>query len=130
MVNSNHQHQTNETNQVMEQKLTDLVQKLGHQLETDAQKLSEKLEIKLKSLEHMIDQQTYVIRRQDEVIERLKSKILHIETERDRFRDRLSMHEQREKDDKYYLTSTGTAQFNGRKKNNYILYLINLFFRS
>ncbi|CAF4872772.1 unnamed protein product, partial [Rotaria sp. Silwood2] len=42
-------------------------------------------ESKLKKLEDMINQQTYIIRQQDEVIERLKSKILKIETERDHF---------------------------------------------
>lgn len=93
-------------NPIIERKLTDLVQQLGKQLETDAQKLSEKLELKLKNLEYMIHQQTYIIRRQDEVIERLKSKILKIENERDHFRDRLSVHEQRELDEKKYPMDT------------------------
>jgi hypothetical protein len=83
-------------NQIVEKKLTNLVQQLGKQLENDAQKLNDKLEIKLKDLENMIHQQTYVIRRQDEVIERLKSQIHQIETERDHFRNRLSVHEQNE----------------------------------
>jgi hypothetical protein len=127
MTNSNHQQQTHENTPVMEKKLTNLVQQLGRQLETDTQKLNEKFEIKLKSLEHMINQQTFVIRRQDEVIERLKSKILHIETERDHFRQRLSIHEQRENDDKFYLTSTGPGQLNGIK-SNFRFYFIDLFF--
>ena len=93
-------HPTIDDNPLIERKLTDLVQQLGKQLETDAQKLSEKLEFKLKNLEHMIHQQTYIIRRQDEVIERLKGKILKIENERDHFRERLSVHEQREHDEK------------------------------
>ncbi|CAF3432081.1 unnamed protein product [Rotaria socialis] len=100
MVQSNHQQETKNDNKVMEKKLTDLVQKLGQQLETDTQKLSDKLETKLKNLEHMINQQTFIIREQDSVIERLKAKISKIETERDHFRDRLSIHEQREQDDK------------------------------
>jgi uncharacterized membrane-anchored protein YjiN (DUF445 family) len=108
MTNFNHPHQITDDNQVIERKLTDLVQQLGRQLEIDAHKLSEKLELKLKNLEHMIHQQTYIIRRQDEVIERLKSKILKIETERDHFRERLSIHEQREYDEKKYYTSTDT----------------------
>ena len=86
-----------EENQFVEKKLTDLVQQLGKQLETDAQKINEKLESKLKNLEEMIHQQTYVIRRQDEVIERLKSKISKIEGERDHFRDRLTVQEQEKK---------------------------------
>ncbi|UJR23107.1 hypothetical protein I4U23_026128 [Adineta vaga] len=98
MTNSNHL--TTDENQMIEKKLTTLVQKIGRQLETDAQKFSDKLELKLKNLENMIHQQTYIIRQQDEVIERLKSKISKIETERDHFRDRLSFHEQ-----KKYLTT-------------------------
>lgn len=96
MVTPNHhqQREPNEDKQFVERKLTDLVQQLGRQLETDAQKINEKLESKLKNLEEMIHQQTYIIRRQDEVIERLKSKISKIEGERDHFRDRLSYHEQ------------------------------------
>lgn len=94
----NHPSMTIDDNPLIERKLTDLVHQLGKQLETDAQKLSEKLELKLKNLEYMIHQQTYIIRRQDEVIERLKTKILKIENERDHFRDRLSVHEQREHD--------------------------------
>jgi hypothetical protein len=104
----NPQHQISDDNQLIEKKLTNLVQQLGRQLETDAQKLSEKLELKLKNLEHMINQQTYIIRRQDEVIERLKNKILKIESERDHFRERLSIHEQREQDEKKYLIKTET----------------------
>ncbi|CAF3962305.1 unnamed protein product [Adineta steineri] len=104
MINPNpQQQQATDDNQIIEKKLTNLVQKIGRQLETDAQKLSDKLELKLKNLENMIHQQTYIIRQQDEVIERLKSKILKIETERDHFRERLSIHEQREQDDKKYL---------------------------
>ncbi|CAF3790591.1 unnamed protein product [Rotaria sp. Silwood1] len=100
IVKPNHQHQTTDDSQVVEKKLTDLVQKLGRQIETDTQQLSEKLESKLKNLEHMINQQTFIIREQDEVIERLKTKIFKIETERDQFRERLSFHEQREHDDR------------------------------
>ena len=96
MVNPHH-HGGPEENQLVERKLTDLVQQLGKQLETDAQKINEKLELKLKSLEEMIHQQTYIIRRQDEVIERLKSKIFKIEGERDHFRERLSHHEQEQR---------------------------------
>jgi len=107
---SNSNHQIIDDNPVIERKLTYLVQQLGRQLETDAQKLSEKLELKLKNLEHMIHQQTYIIRRQDEVIERLKSKIFKIESERDHFRDRLSLHEQREQDEKKFLTATETDE--------------------
>ena len=58
------------------------------------------MELKLKDLERMINQQTFVIQQQDEVIERLKSKILEIETERDHFRERLFIHEHHEQDDK------------------------------
>ena len=83
-------------NEFVEKKLTNLVQQLGKQLENDAQKLNDKLEIRLKDLESKIHQQTHIIRRQDEVIERLKGQIQHIETERDHFRHRLSVHEQRE----------------------------------
>jgi hypothetical protein len=110
MVNSNHQHQPTDDNKLIEKKLTDLVQKLGRQLESDTQKISEKLELKMKNLENMINQQTYVIRRQDEVIERLKTKILKIETERDHFRDRLSIHERRESDEKNHLLKTETDE--------------------
>jgi hypothetical protein len=110
MINTNHQHPITEDNKIIEKKLTNLVQQLGRQLETDAQKLSDKLDIKLKNLEYMIHQQTYIIRRQDEVIERLKSKILKIENERDHFRDRLSIHEQREYDEKKYLLTTKTDE--------------------
>jgi hypothetical protein len=98
MVNSNYPPPHDE-NPVSEKKLTDLVQQLGKQLENDAQKINEKLELKLKNLENMIHQQTYIIRRQDEVIERLKTKILKIETERDHLRERLIIHEQREQDE-------------------------------
>ncbi len=104
ILNPNQKHQPTDNNEVIEKKLTNLVQKIGRQLETDAQKLSDKLELKLKNLEHMIHQQTYVIRQQDEVIERLKSKILKIETERDHFRERLSVHEQREQDQNKHST--------------------------
>ena len=102
-------------NQFIERKLTDIVQQLSRQIETDAQKLNEKLETKLQNLEHMIHQQTYIIRRQDEVIERLKSKISKIEGERDHFRDRLSVHEQREFDRKKYSTFTDTDDTLSRK---------------
>lgn len=117
MVNSNHQQQLIDENQIIEKKLTTLVQQLGRQLETDAQKLSEKLELKLKNLEYMIHQQTYIIRRQDEVIERLKTKILKIENERDFFRDRLSIHEQREQDE---LTSKNNIK---KKKKELFFFL-------
>ena len=106
-------------NPLIERKLTDLVHQLGKQLETDAQKLSEKLELKLKNLEHMIHQQTYIIRRQDEVIERLKSKILKIENERDHFRERLSVHEQREHDE---INKDETRKTN-EKKTKSLFYL-------
>lgn len=96
MVSSNHQAGPEE-NQLVERKLTSLVQQLGKQLETDAQKINEKLEMKLKSLEEMIHQQTYIIRRQDEVIERMKSKIFKIEGERDHLRTRLTHHEEEQK---------------------------------
>jgi hypothetical protein len=59
----------------------------------------------------MINQQTYIIRRQDEVIENLKSKISEIETERDHFRNRLSVHEQHEQDEKKKLTTNETEKF-------------------
>ncbi|CAF0816772.1 unnamed protein product [Didymodactylos carnosus] len=75
---------------VMERKLSDMLSKLGKQLETESQLVNAKLEQKLKNLEEMINQQTYIIRRQDEVIERLKTKISRIETERDSFRDKLN----------------------------------------
>lgn len=98
-VNTNSQQQQEnkiDENQIVEKKLTNLVQQLGKQLENDAQKLNDKLEIRLKDLENKIHQQTHIIRRQDEVIERLKGQIQQIETERDHFRHRLSVHEQRE----------------------------------
>ncbi|CAF1245473.1 unnamed protein product [Rotaria sordida] len=97
IVHGNQPRRKTDDNQIVEKKLTNLVQKLGRQLETDTQHLSEKLESKLKNLEHMINQQTFVIREQDGVIEHLKTKISKIETERDTFRDRLSV---REHDDK------------------------------
>ena len=115
MTTSNQQNQTVDDNQVIEKKLTNLVHQIGRQLETDAQKLSDKLELKLKTLEHMIHQQTYIIRQQDEVIERLKTKISKIETERDHFRERLSLHEQREQDEKKYPV-TETEESKGRNK--------------
>ncbi|UJR25803.1 hypothetical protein I4U23_007153 [Adineta vaga] len=68
---------------VVEKKVTALVQQLGKQLETDAQKINEKLEVKIKNLENMIHQQTLIIQRQDEVIERLKSRIAKFETNYD-----------------------------------------------
>ena len=100
MGNSNLQRQQIHEDQLVEKKLTDLVQQLGKQLENDTQKIDEKLELKLKNLEDMIHQQTYIVRQQDEVIEHLKSKILNIETERNHFRERLFVHEQRERDGK------------------------------
>jgi hypothetical protein len=115
MVNTIHPHPITEDNKIIEKKLTNLVQQLGRQLETDAQKLSEKLDIKLKNLEHMIHQQTYIIRRQDEVIEHLKSQIFKIENERDHFRDRLSIHEQREHDEKKYLLTKETDELTSLK---------------
>jgi hypothetical protein len=108
--NSQQQEQNSDENHIVEKKLTNLVEKLGKQLENDAQKLNEKLEIKLKDLENMINQQTFVIRKQDEVIENLKGKILQIETERDHFRNRLSIHEQREQDDKKKMTTNETQK--------------------
>jgi hypothetical protein len=90
------QYQSDE-NHFVEKTLSDVVQQFRKQLESDAQKINEKLELKLKNLEDMIHQQTFVIRRQDEVVERLKNKILKIESERDHFRERLSAHEQDEK---------------------------------
>lgn len=86
-------------NHVVEKKITNLVQQLGKQLENDAQKLNEKLELKLKNLENMIHQQTYIIRKQDEVIEQLKNQIHQIENERDHFRQQLIVHEQREQNE-------------------------------
>lgn len=77
----------------IEKKLTALIEQLGKQLESDAQKLNEKLETKLQNLEKMINQQTYIIQRQDEVIERLKTKMIQIENERDQFRERLIIQE-------------------------------------
>jgi hypothetical protein len=121
MNNSNPQHPIVDENQMIEKKLTDLVQQLGRQLETDAQKLSEKLESKLKNLEYMIHQQTYIIRRQDEVIERLKSKILKIESERDHFRERLSVHERREQDEKKYINTTETDETTSINQTNQIM---------
>ncbi|CAF0815084.1 unnamed protein product [Rotaria sordida] len=115
--NSQQQQQSNE-NQAVERKLTTLVQQLGKQLEDDAQKINEKLELKLKKFEDMINQQTYVIRQQDEVIERLKSKILKIETERDHFRDRLNVHEQREQGDKKNFTTNQTDKSYNQPVNN------------
>ncbi|CAF1327740.1 unnamed protein product [Adineta ricciae] len=114
IVMTNTNHLSTDENQIIEKKLTTLVQRIGRQLETDAQKLSDKLETKLKNLENMIHQQTYVIRQQDEVIERLKTKISKIETERDHFRDRLSYHEQSKLDEKKYLT-TDTEESIDRK---------------
>lgn len=73
----------------IEKKLTEVIEQMRRQLETDAQKLNEKLESKLQNLEKMINQQTYIIQRQDEVIERLKTKMVQIENERDLFRERL-----------------------------------------
>ena len=114
MVNSNHSAACDET-QFVEKKLTDLVQQLGKQLENDAQKINEKLEFKLNSLEDMIHQQTYIIRRQDEVIERLKSKIFKIETERDHFRERLTIHERREQNEKKQMTAETSRNFSHRE---------------
>ncbi|CAF0856317.1 unnamed protein product [Adineta ricciae] len=86
MINS----QTDQTvhgNQGADKKINDLVQQLGKQLGTDAQKVNEKLELKLKNLENMIHQQTSVIQRQDEVIERLKSKIAMLEAKNESKRE-------------------------------------------
>jgi hypothetical protein len=80
--------------------------------------LNDKLEIKLKELENMIHQQTFVIRRQDEVIERLKNQILQIETERDHFRNRLSVHEQREQDEKKKMIINEKQRFNKQTNIN------------
>jgi len=80
--------------------------------------LNDKLEIKLKELENMIHQQTFVIRRQDEVIERLKNQILQIETERDHFRNRLSVHEQREQDEKKKMIINEKQRFNKQPNIN------------
>jgi hypothetical protein len=117
-INSNAQQQHSDENQIVEKKLTNLVQQLGKQLENDAQKLNDKLEIKLKDLETMIHQQTYVIRRQDEVIERLKGQILQIETERDHFRQQLTVHEQREQNEKKKMTTNQTEKFYKQENNN------------
>ena len=91
IVNANHRQSTSEEHQVIERKLTELVQQLGRQLESDSQKLNEKLEVKLKNLENMINQQTFIIQKQDNVIEQLKEKILHLETERDDFRAQVQL---------------------------------------
>ncbi len=80
--------------------------------------MNDKLEIKLKELENMIHQQTFVIRRQDEVIERLKNQILQIETERDHFRNRLSVHEQREQDEKKKMIINEKQRFNKQTNIN------------
>lgn len=101
-----------EENHVVEKKITSLVHQLGRQLENDAQKLNEKLELKLKDLENMIHQQTYVIRKQDEVIEQLKNQIHQIETERDHFRQKLTVHEQREQNEKKKLTEQEKKYYN------------------
>lgn len=111
IVNGNHQRQPSGENHVVEKKLTNLVEQLGKQLENDAQKLNEKLEIKLKDLESMINQQTFIIQRQDKVIENLKSKLLVIESERDNFRQRLSVHEQREQNEKNKKLTNQTEKF-------------------
>ena len=100
IASTSHPPQPGDENHVVEKKLTNLVHQLGKQLENDAQKLNEKLELKLKNLENMIHQQTYIIRKQDEVIEQLKAQILHIESERDHFRQQLIVHEQREQNEK------------------------------
>ncbi|CAF4150845.1 unnamed protein product, partial [Rotaria magnacalcarata] len=119
MVNSNTpQQEQSDENVFVERKLNNLVQQLGKQLENDAQKVNEKLESKLKKLEEMINQQTYVIRQQDEVIERLKSKILKIEIERDNFRDRLFVHEKREQDEKKTVSANETDTNYNPKKNS------------
>jgi len=55
--------------------------------------LNEKLEKKLKDLEEMINRQTFIIQRQDQVIDDLRKQILQIENERDNYRQRLSLHE-------------------------------------
>lgn len=101
IASSSHPTRAGEENHVVvEKKITNLVHQLGRQLENDAQKLNEKLELKLKNLENMIHQQTYVIRKQDEVIEQLKNQIHQIETERDHFRQQLIVHEEREQNEK------------------------------
>lgn len=112
--------ETPNENEVVERRLTDLVQQLGKQLENDTQKINEKLESKLKKLEEMINQQTYVIRQQDDVIERLKSKIQKIETERDHFRDRLSVHERGEQNGKQNIPPNDMNQRNGPPNKKYL----------
>ena len=94
VVSSNPRHSTSEENQSMEKKLTELVQQLGRQIESDSLKLNERLEEKLKNLENMINQQTFIIQKQDNVIEQLKDKILHLETERDDFRAQVQLQKQ------------------------------------
>jgi hypothetical protein len=80
---------TIDQNRTIEKTLTDLVEKLRRQLENDAQKLHANLEFKLAGLERMINQQTFIIQRQDDIIEDLKKKLGHIEDERDRIRTQL-----------------------------------------
>ncbi|CAF4450237.1 unnamed protein product, partial [Adineta steineri] len=75
----------------------------------DAQKINGKLELKLKNLENMIHQQTHIIQRQDEVSERLKNKILEIETDRNQYHEKLLEHEQNE-------TKTFIPNENGRTR--------------
>ncbi|CAF1400078.1 unnamed protein product [Adineta steineri] len=99
--------QKSKENPDVEKKLTSLIQQLGKQLENDAQKINGKLELKLKNLENMIHQQTHIIQRQDEVIERLKNKILEIETDRNQYHEKLLEHEQNE-------TKTFIPNENGR----------------
>ena len=112
IASSSHPTRAGEENHVVEKKITTLVHKLGRQLENDAQKLNEKLELKLKDLENMIHQQTYVIRKQDEVIEQLKNQIHQIETERDHFRQKLTVHEQREQNERKKVTEQEKKYYN------------------
>ncbi|CAF1064455.1 unnamed protein product [Adineta ricciae] len=102
-------------NQGTDKKINDLVQQLGKQLGTDAQKINEKLELKLKNLENMIHQQTSVIQRQDEVIERLKSKIATLEAKNE------SKPEQNQTDTIVPNTTESIPQQQQRaKRSNYI----------
>ena len=97
VVSSNPRHSTSEDHESVEKKLTELVQQLGRQIESDSLKLNERLEQKLKNLENMINQQTFIIQKQDNVIEQMKDKILHLETERDEFRAQVQLQKQEPK---------------------------------
>lgn len=110
-----HQYGPKEDVQVADPKLSAIVEQLERQLETDTTKINEKLETKLKSLETMIHQQTFIIDKQDKVIEDLKGKISKIETERNNFRDRLST---REQGDKKYFTPADIDKIPSMNMNN------------